>query len=60
MNETLCQEVGGSLHGHPKFAFAMLGPVLVVTLFMLIQWWMGNEDSRVHVFTVHCGVLCVE
>ena len=43
MNETLCQEIGGSFHGHPKFAFAMLGPVLVVTLFMLIQWW--NEEK---------------
>ena len=42
-NNTVCNEAGGSLNGHPKFGFAMLGPVLVVTLFMFIQWW--NEEK---------------
>ena len=56
MNETLCQKGGGYFHGHPKFAFAMLAPVLVVTLFMLKQWWneekYSSRKSKVFTFTL--------
>ena len=56
VNETLCQKGGGYFHGHPKFAFAMLAPVLVVTLFMLNQWWneekYSSRKSKIFTFTL--------
>ena len=47
VNETMCQEGRGNFHGHPKFGFAMLGPVLLVTLFMLRQWWDEEKYATV-------------
>ena len=43
MNETLCKGAGGNFYGHPKFGFAMLSPVLLVTVLILKQWW--NEEK---------------
>ena len=43
VNETLCQKAQGNFYGHPKFGFAMLSPILLVTVFILKHWW--NEEK---------------
>ena len=44
-NETICSTIGGSLHGHPNFALAMLMPVLLAMLFILPHWWNNEKNT---------------
>ena len=45
-NKTLCSTIGGSIYGHPKFALAMLTPVLLAMLFILPHWWSNEKNTN--------------
>ena len=44
-NETFCIAEGGSFESQPKFAIAMLMPVLLAMFFILPHWWKNEKKT---------------